>query len=534
MLVTENQKQVSDFRMSEPDQYRGGGPPTIVTPEPSQALPDQITLTYAKALGGGSGGTTQLKKYAEIVAMQKCQRNVLEIKIKKNQKLDKDAENYPNLSFDDISEVIFEIINIDFEDCIGVDFNTGRYDTREVSLKPQVDSSKYIPTEPIVYKNHEITVRKMLHNVTKVTFKNVPMYVPDEDILHLCGIYGTVVDDKVHWEQQRITTSKKKGVLVSPTRYVHMHLNNGATFNNFYWMEGPMAGDPGRRITVLHQGQKQQCFHCLLTVDTGCRGAGNGRMCAKSGMERGKMSTYMEALKTTTGYETLKVKYMRQLARNYPNLQGEPDLDATLAGDMDNRDIVDDEESEVTLAIVPINPIVEKDREIAELHKKIESLNEKLESLPSLEKGLEDAKAENNKLLNISKQAGRRLSVSRKANEQKMMGLIRSGTNWTEDSAYLACSQAATLNEDDFILSEETDQVVPKKSDFMKKIEDFIDDTDKLQVERFQEMRKLILDQMKKTIKRKLEARGEKRINEDSSENSGGQSKPRVTSPPKI
>ena len=47
-------------------------------------------------------------------------------------------------------------------------------------------------------------------------------------------------------------------------------------------------------------------------------------------------------------------------------------------------------------------------------------------------------------------------------------------------------------------------------------------------------MRKLILDQMKKTIKRKLEARGEKRINEDSSENSGGQSKPRVTSPPKI
>ena len=47
-------------------------------------------------------------------------------------------------------------------------------------------------------------------------------------------------------------------------------------------------------------------------------------------------------------------------------------------------------------------------------------------------------------------------------------------------------------------------------------------------------MRKLILDQMKKTIKRKLEARGEKRFNEDSSENSGGQSKPRVTSPPKI
>ena len=126
------------------------------------------------------------------------------------------------------------------------------------------------------------------------------------------------------------------------------------------------------------------------------------------------------------------------------------------------------------------------------------------------------------------------MSVSRKANEQKMMGLIRSGSNWTEDSAYLACSQAATLNEDDFTLNEDTDQVVSKKPDFMKKIEELIDESDKLQVERFEEMKKLILDQMKKTIKRKLDARGEKRGNEDTGEDAGSQSKPRVNSPPKL
>ena len=253
-------------------------------------------------------------KYAEIIATQKSQRNVLEIKMKKTNQDNRAAMDHTivkNLTFDDVSELIFEIINIQFEECIGVDYFTGRYDTREVMLKPDVDYSKYITIDPILFKDHEITVKKMLNDVTKVTFKNVPMYVPDEEILHLRGIYYIVVDKKVYWEQLRITTTTKKGLLTSPTRYVLMNLNNGAQFNNFYWMEGPMAGDPGRRVTVLHHGQAQQCFHCFLTASTGCKGAGNGRACSKTDQIRAKMSTYMQALKTTTGYESLKVKYMR-------------------------------------------------------------------------------------------------------------------------------------------------------------------------------------------------------------------------------
>ena len=165
---------------------------------------------------------------------------------------------------------------------------------------------------------------KMLSDVTKVTFKNVPFSVPDEEILHLCGIYGTVVDNRVYREQLRITTSKKKGILLSPNRFVLMNLNNGAKFHNYYWMEGPMAGDSGRRITVLHPGQTQQCSHCFLTASTGCKGAGNGKACLQTGTERAKMSNYMQALKNNTGYESLKCKYLRQLARSFPHLQGEP------------------------------------------------------------------------------------------------------------------------------------------------------------------------------------------------------------------
>ena len=116
------------------------------------------------------------------------------------------------------------------------------------------------------------------------------------------------------------------------------------------------------------------------------------------------------------------------------------------------------------------------------------------------------------------------------------MGLIRTGSNWTEDSAHLACSHAATLNDDDFELDEDTGQVKTKnnKWDFMKKVEDCIDRSDKVQQDRFDEMKKMILEQMKKTIRRKMELRGEKRGNEDASENSSTQSKPRIKSPPKV
>ena len=96
-----------------------------------------------------------------------------------------------------------------------------------------------------------------------------------------------------------------------------------------------------------------------------------------------------------------------------------------MADSIDTADHVnDDEESEVSIGILPINPIIEKDKEIAELVKTVEALQSKVEEIPNLVKGLEDAKAENSRMLSVSKQVGRRLSVSRRANDQKMISLI--------------------------------------------------------------------------------------------------------------
>ena len=130
----------------------------------------------------------------------------------------------------------------------------------------------------------------------------------------------------------------------------------------------------------------------------------------------------------------------------------------------------------------------------------------------------------------MTRQVGRRLSVSRKANEHKMVSLIKTGKNWVEDSAHLACSHAATLNDEEFELDLATDTVKPKGKDHnvLKKVEDVIEKTDTAQIERLEEMKRLILEQMKPTIKR----RGEKRGPDSKEENVA--SKTRVISPDKI
>ena len=51
----------------------------------------------------------------------------------------------------------------------------------------------------------------------------------------------------------------RNGVSVTgSTRYVDMEMDDGKSFQNYYWMEGPLAGDKGKRIVVLHNNQSPQ------------------------------------------------------------------------------------------------------------------------------------------------------------------------------------------------------------------------------------------------------------------------------------
>ena len=44
------------------------------------------------------------------------------------------------------------------------------------------------------YKDYKITISTLDNKSTKITFINVPLSVPDEEIRHLCTVYGKLTD----------------------------------------------------------------------------------------------------------------------------------------------------------------------------------------------------------------------------------------------------------------------------------------------------------------------------------------------------
>ena len=102
-------------------------------------------------------------------------------------------------------------------------------------------------------------------------------------------------------------------------------------------MEGPLPGDQGCRITVLHSGQDRQCSHCLRTQTEGCLGLGQGKVCKELGTKMTRMADYMTDVKVKTGYESLKTQYMKK----YPVL-GQKNNDVVLNPSEDENECSDD------------------------------------------------------------------------------------------------------------------------------------------------------------------------------------------------
>ena len=264
-----------------------------------------------------------MRGFEQIISEEKQTRNIIEISLTKIQSTDENGEiaRPRSLSFEELGELIFDVLQIKAEECLAINFNTGHYDQREIKMKPEVNVSQYLRYEPFVFKDHNVTVNRQSQNVTRVSFKNVPLNVPDEEILNLCLAYGKPLENKVSYETLNIKRGK---TLTGSTRYVDMQMEEGKTFMNYYWMEGPLAGDQGKRIVVLHSNQPPQCSHCLKRSSEGCPALGVGKACERSGTPKAKMKEYMENLRKKTGYVSLKIKYAEKQARMFPSLLGLP------------------------------------------------------------------------------------------------------------------------------------------------------------------------------------------------------------------
>ena len=86
-----------------------------------------------------------------------------------------------------MSDLIFNTLKIPAENCIELDMQTGRYEKKELLVSPNTDLTLALTNDtPKLFKQHEVFVTVISNKATKVTFKGVPITVPNEEILHIC------------------------------------------------------------------------------------------------------------------------------------------------------------------------------------------------------------------------------------------------------------------------------------------------------------------------------------------------------------
>ena len=323
--------------------------------------------SMADVVKNSSGGPPNMRSFAQILEQEKKDRNILELRINKmrTEEAPPPTFNSNNMSAEDIGELLFDILKLNPSHCLAYDYNTGRNDTKQVKLKPGIPVVDILAKSPLEFKGFKVVVSQQRLNITRVTFKNVPLNVPDEEIIHLCLSYGCPVDNKVQYEVLR--NSRNKGHTGS-TRFVDMELYEGSSFNNYYWMEGPFPGDQGRRVLVLHSGQAQQCSNCL-EIGPNCPAAGNGKLCREElKTPRAKMSVYMNSLKITKNYISLKTQYLESQSRKFPPIGG--GIVPSGLNDMDNMDNVQND---------PSNHTEERDSRVKALEESLAKANESVQ-----------------------------------------------------------------------------------------------------------------------------------------------------------
>ena len=510
------------FSGGQPPGTPGAGPPsnqTISSPTRKDGLTSptisDLTMrpglkTMAEAVKNSSGGPTNMRSFAQILEQEKKDRNILELRITKIRTEEALPPNYNynsnNMSAEDIGELLFDILKLNPSHCLAYDYNTGRNDTKQVKLKPGIPVTDILAQSPLVFKDFNVVVSQQRLNITRVTFKNVPLNVPDEEIIHLCLAYGRPLENKVQYEVLR--NSRNKGHTGS-TRFVDMELFEGSSFNNYYWMEGPFPGDQGRRVLVLHSGQAQQCSNCLK-IGPNCPAAGNGKLCKdEMNTPRAKMSVYMNSLKISKNYTSLKNQYLEAQCKKFPLVSGDI-VPPSSASDMDNLDTVQSD-------ILPSNPRAELDSKIKALQESLtkaqESAQNKDEQIAQLEEQLKEApksfnEAEVKKLKRDLSTARRKVDKIYDGSANRLLCAItnvETPLNVHDEGFKSACSLFANSSFDPSLTEEEIDKMNSEDGypdvdkDVFKPIRDNVNFSDAEQSERFGRTRNKVVELLKVT-----------------------------------
>ena len=99
----------------------GGNKPPDLKKIPSladQHLPGQVAGSPAWAGPGALGGNANNRTFQQIIEDEKKNRNIVEIQLIKLE------DSQRPLTFDDLGEMIFDVLKIDPKDCISFNYNT--------------------------------------------------------------------------------------------------------------------------------------------------------------------------------------------------------------------------------------------------------------------------------------------------------------------------------------------------------------------------------------------------------------------------
>ena len=114
--------------------------------------PGQVSGQPAWAGVGALGGANS-RTFEQIIEQEKKERNIIEIHLTKS--LEANQENSARqITFDDLGELIFDVIKIKPEDCVTFDYNTGRFETKHIQLKSNVQAEQFVTTNPIMFKGY--------------------------------------------------------------------------------------------------------------------------------------------------------------------------------------------------------------------------------------------------------------------------------------------------------------------------------------------------------------------------------------------
>ena len=427
--------------------------------------PDRNASYASKARGKVS---CNVKAYADIVKKHKKERNMLEISFVKEKKQGEAGRANRNVEMEVVSEYLFGTLKINPAEILEVDLNTGKPEVKQILFKPGVDTDKYTSNFPDSFGDFSVSVNKISSTMKRVTFRNVPSYVPDEEILNLCSLYGEV-EGEVKREKMTMKTPNGSVNVATSVRFVMMKMKPGVYFNNYYWLEGPLQGDQGKRVTVLHTGQPQQCSFCLASIETGCHGMGNGKQCEAMGGSRKRMSEYMKEFKESTGYMSLKDEYLLAVKKLQNEFQS--NLTASTPEDMDQYVLEaeeGDEEEDDSVGIpvfTYVSPLTARENKIKELTKDIEEF----------EKEIPNLKNENEAL-------ARKAQQFRNLLEGEIKKIVEVGGVNDDMANFVANSYASTIKESD-IFKDQSGAVSINKKDFLKDIIEH--DLNPVQKERF-------------------------------------------------